>query len=64
MGWGIKFTNIHQPMLKLKAHSGDRLFHWQHKLCATFSTNVDINYRLPIKVYYRKFVLLDISESK
>jgi hypothetical protein len=26
---------------------------WQHKLCATLSANVDINYRLPIKVYYR-----------
>jgi hypothetical protein len=26
---------------------------WQHKLCATFSENVNINYRLPIKVYYR-----------
>jgi hypothetical protein len=25
----------------------------QHKLCATFSANVNINYRLPIKVYYR-----------
>jgi hypothetical protein len=24
----------------------------QHKLCATLSTNVNINYRLPIKVYY------------
>ena len=31
----------------------DWLFHWQHKLCATFSTSVNINYRLPIKVYYR-----------
>jgi hypothetical protein len=30
----------------------DWLFHWQHKLCATFSANVNINYRLPIKVYY------------
>jgi hypothetical protein len=29
------------------------LFHWQHKLCATFSASVNINYRLPIKVYYR-----------
>jgi hypothetical protein len=30
-------------------------FHWQHTLCATFSSNVNINYRLPIKVhvYYR-----------
>ena len=26
-------------------------FHWQHKLCVTFSANVDINYHLPIKVY-------------
>ena len=26
---------------------------WQHKLCATLSAKVDINYRLPIKVYYR-----------
>jgi hypothetical protein len=26
---------------------------WQHKLCVTFSANVNINYRLPIKVYYR-----------
>ena len=26
---------------------------WQHKLCATFSANVNINYRLPIKIYYR-----------
>ena len=26
---------------------------WQHKLCATLSANVNINYRLPIIVYYR-----------
>ena len=26
---------------------------WQHKLCATLSANVNINYRLPIKVYFR-----------
>jgi hypothetical protein len=25
----------------------------QHKLCATLSANVNINYHLPIKVYYR-----------
>ena len=25
---------------------------WQHKLCVTYSTNVNINNRLPIKVYY------------
>ena len=26
---------------------------WQHTLCATLSANININYRLPIKVYYR-----------
>jgi hypothetical protein len=26
---------------------------WQPKLCATLSANVNLNYRLPIKVYYR-----------
>jgi hypothetical protein len=26
---------------------------WQQKLCAALSANVNINYRLPIKVYYR-----------
>ena len=26
---------------------------WQHKLCATLSASVNINYHLPIKVYYR-----------
>ena len=26
---------------------------WQHTLCATLSASVNINYRLPIKVYYR-----------
>ena len=36
---------------------------WQYKLCATESTNVNINDRLPIK-YTTVFVMLDISESK
>jgi len=26
---------------------------WHHKLCATLSANVNINYRFPINVYYR-----------
>jgi hypothetical protein len=29
-------------------------------LCATFSANVNINYRLPIKVYYRICTLIHI----
>jgi hypothetical protein len=39
----------------------DWLFHWQHKLCATCSANVNINYHLPIKVYYRICTLRRIS---
>ena len=35
----------------------------QHKLCATFSANVNINYVFQSK-YTTVFVLLDISESK
>jgi len=26
---------------------------WQYKLCATLSAYININFRLPIKVYYR-----------
>jgi len=39
-------VNVHVDEL-LSARIG------QHKLCATLSANVNINYRLPIKVYYR-----------
>ena len=34
---------------------------WQHKLCATLSANVNINYRLPIKAYYRNCTLRHIT---
>jgi hypothetical protein len=34
---------------------------WQHTLCATLSANLNINYRLPIKVYYRICTLRHIS---
>ena len=37
---------------------------WQHKLCATFSANVHINYRLPIKVYYRICTLRHQNRNK
>jgi hypothetical protein len=40
---GLQDRNIYQTI-----H-----FKMQLKLCATFSANVNINYRLPIKVYYR-----------
>ena len=38
-------------LIRTCAGEYDWLFHWQHKLCATFSANV--NNLLPIKVYYR-----------
>ncbi len=34
---------------------------WQHKLCATLSANVNMNYRLPIKVYYHICTLRHIK---
>ena len=37
-------------LIRTCAGECDWLFHWLHKLCATFSANVNINYRLPIKV--------------
>ena len=52
-------------LIRTCAGKCDWLFHWQHKLCATFFANVNINYRLLSKVYVTTiFVLLDISESK
>jgi hypothetical protein len=36
---------------------------WQHKLCVTLSANVKINYRLPIKVYYRICTLRHIRNE-
>ena len=47
-------------LIRTCASECDWLFHWQHKLCATFSANVNINYRLPIKVYYHICILRHI----
>jgi hypothetical protein len=33
---------------------------WQHQLCTTLSANVNINYRLPIKAYYRICTVLHL----
>jgi hypothetical protein len=37
-------------LIRTCAGECDWLFHWEHKLCAIFSANVNINYCLPIKV--------------
>jgi hypothetical protein len=42
---GIPVVNVHVDELSARI--------WQHELCATLSANVNINYRLPIKGYYR-----------
>ena len=33
---------------------------WQHTLCATLPANVNINYHLPIKAYYRICTVMHI----
>jgi hypothetical protein len=40
------------PVVNVHANELSSARIWQHKLCATLSANVNINYRLPIKVYY------------
>jgi len=47
----VHVTDSHVVNVHVDELSSARI--WQHKLCATLSTNVNINYRLPIKVYYR-----------
>jgi hypothetical protein len=37
-------------LIRTCAGECDWLYHWQHKLCATLSANVSINYRLTIKI--------------
>ena len=39
------------PVLKVYADGLSFARIWPHKLCATLFANVNINYRLPIKVY-------------
>ena len=50
------------PVVNVPVHALSSARIWQHKLCATLSAHVNINYRLPIK-HTIVFVLLDISES-
>ena len=54
----LKIHGTDFPILKIyvtdvKVHVDELLSAqiWQNKLCATLSANVNINYRLPIKVY-------------
>ena len=41
------------PVVKVHVDELSSARIWQHILRATLSANVNINYRLPIKVYYR-----------
>ena len=41
------------PVVKVHVDELSSAWIGQHKLCATLSANVDIDYRLPIKIYYR-----------
>jgi hypothetical protein len=46
----VYVTDFHVVKVHVDELSSARI--WQHKLCATLSANININYRLPIKVYY------------
>ena len=41
------------PVVKVHVDELSSARIWHHKLCATLSSSVNIDYRLPIEVYYR-----------
>jgi hypothetical protein len=49
----VKVYETDFPVVKVHFDELSSARIWQHKSCATLSTNVNINYHLPIKVYYR-----------
>ena len=49
MGWRIKFTNIHQPMLKLKTHSG--LEYFDSDMSNSTNTVLYFDWRTVIYIY-------------
>jgi hypothetical protein len=59
----IFFLNLHTIKMLIE---GAVLFEL-HKLCATFSESVNINYCLPIKVYYRictlRYIRIEINHG-
>jgi hypothetical protein len=55
------------PVINVHVDELSSARNWQHKLCATFFESVNINYRLPIKVYYRictlKHIRIEINHG-
>jgi hypothetical protein len=49
MGWRIKFTNIHQPMLKLKTYSG--LEYFDSDMSNSTNTVLYFDWRTVIYIY-------------
>jgi hypothetical protein len=61
--YGCSINTTDFPVVKVHVDELLSARIWQHRLCATLFADVNINYRLPIKVCYR-ILLLDISEWK
>jgi hypothetical protein len=69
MGWSDYYCAF--PVVNVHVDELSSARNWQYKLCVTLSANVNINYRLPIKVYYNSsrrinvphFFLFSISTS-
>jgi hypothetical protein len=60
-------VNVHvtdSPVVKVHVDELSSVRIWQHKLCATLSANVNINYRLPIKVYYHICIVRHQNRNK
>ena len=59
--YGCTINTTDFPILKVyvadfpvvKVHVDELSSTWKHQLCATLSTDINMNCHLPIKVYYR-----------
>jgi hypothetical protein len=49
----VKVNVTDFPVVKVHGDELSSARIWQHTLCATLSASININYHLPIKVYYR-----------
>ena len=62
----VRLTDFHRKCIHVDELLSARI--WQHKLCATYSANLNINNRLPIKLYYhictRRHIKIEINQRK
>ena len=51
--YGCSINKTDFPVVKVHVDELSSTQVWQHKVCATLTANVNINYVFPIRLYYR-----------